>query len=135
MLQQALQLWCHDPIITTPILKLVAELAQNRSLLVPELCLYFIFTCHSCLIYQKSHLCPATSALLLQLLCAHILPLSPISAGWKNPLVIVQSDIVVSASFELLVVFVVIVAMWYVFCFHLIGMSSPRMLTGFFCMW
>ncbi|XP_076471297.1 exportin-7-like [Babylonia areolata] len=31
VLQRAVELWCHDPAVTTPILKLSAELAQNRS--------------------------------------------------------------------------------------------------------
>ncbi|KAK7482050.1 hypothetical protein BaRGS_00026742 [Batillaria attramentaria] len=31
VLQRAVELWCHDPAVTTPILKLLAELAQNRS--------------------------------------------------------------------------------------------------------
>lgn len=30
VLQRAVELWCHDPTVTTPILKLTAELAQNR---------------------------------------------------------------------------------------------------------
>ena len=30
VLQRAVELWCHDPSVTTPILKLTAELAQNR---------------------------------------------------------------------------------------------------------
>ncbi|XP_025093793.1 exportin-7-like isoform X2 [Pomacea canaliculata] len=31
VLQRAMELWYHDPAVTTPILKLMAELAQNRS--------------------------------------------------------------------------------------------------------
>ncbi|XP_033102804.1 exportin-7-like isoform X2 [Anneissia japonica] len=31
ILLRAVQLWCHDPAVTTPILKLMAELVQNRS--------------------------------------------------------------------------------------------------------
>jgi exportin-7 len=27
---RALELWCHDPGVTTPVLKLFSELAQNR---------------------------------------------------------------------------------------------------------
>ena len=31
LLQQALTLWYHDPFVTTPVLKLMAELVLNRS--------------------------------------------------------------------------------------------------------
>ncbi|KAK3095971.1 hypothetical protein FSP39_021507, partial [Pinctada imbricata] len=31
ILHQAVELWCHDPAVTTPVLKLMAELAQSRS--------------------------------------------------------------------------------------------------------
>uniref|UniRef100_T1JH36 Gamma-tubulin complex component 2 n=1 Tax=Strigamia maritima TaxID=126957 RepID=T1JH36_STRMM len=31
ILQRAIELWYHDPVITTPVLKLMAELVQNRS--------------------------------------------------------------------------------------------------------
>lgn len=31
ILQRAVELWFHDPIVTTPVLKLFAELVQNRS--------------------------------------------------------------------------------------------------------
>lgn len=31
ILLRAIELWCHDPQVTTPVLKLFAELVQNRS--------------------------------------------------------------------------------------------------------
>ena len=31
ILQRAIELWFHDPHVTTPVLKLMAEIAQNRS--------------------------------------------------------------------------------------------------------
>lgn len=31
ILLRAVELWCHDPQVTTPVLKLFAELVQNRS--------------------------------------------------------------------------------------------------------
>ena len=31
LLQRALTLWYHDPTVTTPVLKLIAELVLNRS--------------------------------------------------------------------------------------------------------
>ena len=31
MLLRAIELWYHDPAVTTPVLKLMAELVQNRS--------------------------------------------------------------------------------------------------------
>ena len=30
VLHEAIELWCHDPAVTTPVLKLMAELAQSR---------------------------------------------------------------------------------------------------------